>query len=212
MGMCDQDAGEQRPGAAADVDHALDRSEVIRRCDDAGDLLGPPLHRHVEDRRRLGILRERVEPRLAEHVVVRRLAGRQRMHQRPPCLIALTREHHRPAAHPSRPVGELFGDRRRTEAAVLVLGEHPDGAQRPEQPAKHRLLRPGGSREVGGAPRAVRERVGDAQLACRADHLRDTEPADQLERAVGGVVSMGGDGTGSARRRGRTRMIIERKG
>ena len=192
MRMRLQDAGEQRPGAAADVDHALDRSEVVRRRDHAGDLLRPPLHRHVEHGRRLGILRERIEPRLAEHVVVRRLAGRKRMHQRGPRLVALARQHQGPATHAARPVHQLLGDRGRAEAAVLVLDEHPDGGQRAEQPTEHRLQGPRGDGEVGRAPWFGRERVGDPQLARRADHLRDPEPADELERAVGGVVSMAG--------------------
>lgn len=70
-----QERGQQRAGAAADVDDALRAAEVVHVEDGGADVPDVIRHRGIEHLRPLGLLCEMLEDRRTEDVLVGRLTG-----------------------------------------------------------------------------------------------------------------------------------------
>ena len=130
-----QDLRQQDPLTAADVDHRPQRGEVVARGDTGGERGRPFRHGGIEAHRVLRVAGQKFEPRHAVRGVEAGLAGADRMQDGLEGPDAAARvDQHRPRPHRGRDVGpQPVAQDGQAERARLVLGEHPQGGQRPQR-------------------------------------------------------------------------------
>jgi hypothetical protein len=100
-----KDAGEERAVAAANVDDAAERREVVGRNDLRGNVLGEVGHGGIEIRGLVGVLRHVVERIHAENAAECRFAGLDTVQKIAPRLLRDAAEQQRRRPHRTRHTG-----------------------------------------------------------------------------------------------------------
>jgi hypothetical protein len=184
-----QDLDDQRAVTAAEIDDRSHVGEVVGVRDARRVGSRALRHRCLEDRGHLGVPRHEIEQFLTGVLdLAAGLAGSDRLENVGERSHPAHRLHeYGPGSHPgARPALQALAHNREAEPAGLVLLEHAEGGEHPQDPIERELMHPGDRRELVRAPRTVGQEVGDPELGGGVHAAGDVDPPDHRQQPAGG--------------------------